>query len=219
MLGPCRAEPRLHGGVGTMGGSDRPRYGPGLVPRCCCVPPVTPPRPSRSLLPAAVGSRRCSMSAPTQDAKTHLQVLQDPGLQPPAAEGDANPAAEPQGKSKKRKSTSNTQPCKKVPPRDALGRLPRLRPLYQYINLSTELMCPAGGEGEGRQQHTASTDRRCSELQQDQQSSTWKALQEDAELPLVQLEGTARHLHPSASFLQPTADECSEPRTKQAPTL
>ncbi|XP_032302978.1 uncharacterized protein LOC116653968 isoform X3 [Coturnix japonica] len=159
------------------------------------------------------------MSAPTQDAKTHLQVLQDPGLQPPAAEGDANPAAEPQGKSKKRKSTSNTQPCKKVPPRDALGRLPRLRPLYQYINLSTELMCPAGGEGEGRQQHTASTDRRCSELQQDQQSSTWKALQEDAELPLVQLEGTARHLHPSASFLQPTADECSEPRTKQAPTL
>ncbi|XP_021263764.1 uncharacterized protein C16orf86 homolog isoform X3 [Numida meleagris] len=101
-----------------------------------------------------------------EEAKTHPHALvlqqpdfqqpdfQQPDFQQPAAEepsapgGDASPAAEPQKKSKKRKRTSNAQPHRKVPSRDALGRLPRLRPLYQYINLPTpELMSPWEGDG------------------------------------------------------------------------
>nr|XP_038041416.1 uncharacterized protein C16orf86 homolog isoform X3 [Anas platyrhynchos] len=60
--------------------------------------------------------------------------------------GNAGPSAK-QKKSKKRRSRSSLQPCRKVASRDVLGehrRLPRLRPLYQYINFDMpELMCPS----------------------------------------------------------------------------
>ncbi|XP_035192934.1 uncharacterized protein C16orf86 homolog [Oxyura jamaicensis] len=62
--------------------------------------------------------------------------------------GNAGPSAKQQKKRKKRRRSS-LQPCRKVTSWDALGRLPRLRPLYQYINYDMpELMCPSEEEGE-----------------------------------------------------------------------
>ncbi|XP_065590276.1 uncharacterized protein C16orf86 homolog [Cyrtonyx montezumae] len=92
------------------------------------------------------------MSAPLGSPDVHVQHPdgQHPtAKEPRALGGDANPAAELQKTSKKRKSTSRPKPCKKVPSRDALGRLPRLRPLYNYINLSVDEMCPEEEDGEG----------------------------------------------------------------------
>lgn len=71
-----------------------------------------------------VGSAARPCPNPFLSRRTHLRALPQPDLQHPAAEGDAGPAAELQRKSKKRKSTSDTQPRKKVPPRDALGEHP-----------------------------------------------------------------------------------------------
>ncbi|XP_046755510.1 uncharacterized protein LOC107054261 [Gallus gallus] len=139
---------------------------PGIgVPRCVPLPP--PNRRRRCWAPHGARCRSVAVPQPralAQDAKTRLHESQQPDLQQPdlqqpesqqpAAEGDAGPAAALQRSSKKRKSASNAQPRKKVPPRDALGRLPRLRPLYQYINLTTELMCPAEGEGSAAAAHS-----------------------------------------------------------------
>nr|XP_047924940.1 uncharacterized protein C16orf86 homolog [Anser cygnoides] len=94
-----------------------------------------------------------------EEAKTdpHALVLQHADFQrmhpaavePGAPGGNAGPSAKQQKKSKKRRSRSSLQPCRKVTSRDALGRLPRLRPLYQYINFDMPgLMCPSEEGGE-----------------------------------------------------------------------
>eukprot|EP00075_Anas_platyrhynchos_P032223 XP_027321476.1 uncharacterized protein C16orf86 homolog isoform X4 [Anas platyrhynchos] len=115
--------------------------------------------------PAVVGSPAGQQSRGREPGRIPAELsaaLESPGIKalehadfqrvnPTAMElgtpgGNAGPSAK-QKKSKKRRSRSSLQPCRKVASRDVLGehrRLPRLRPLYQYINFDMpELMCPS----------------------------------------------------------------------------
>ncbi|XP_071899818.1 uncharacterized protein C16orf86 homolog isoform X3 [Anas platyrhynchos] len=136
--------------TGTFKTKSRAKPSPGLG--CWSVSVMEPP--------AVVGSPAGQQSRGREPGRIPAELsaaLESPGIKalervnPTAMElgtprGNAGPSAK-QKKSKKRRSRSSLQPCRKVASRDVLGehrRLPRLRPLYQYINFDMpELMCPS----------------------------------------------------------------------------
>ncbi|KAM9626060.1 uncharacterized protein C16orf86 homolog isoform 2-T2 [Morphnus guianensis] len=86
--------------------------------------------------------------------KVNLQVLrlQHPDFQrahpttkePGTLQGDIGLSAKQQRKRKKKRHANSLHPPRGAKSQDMLGQLPRLRPLYQYINLDmTELMHPS----------------------------------------------------------------------------
>ncbi|XP_071899820.1 uncharacterized protein C16orf86 homolog isoform X5 [Anas platyrhynchos] len=111
--------------TGTFKTKSRAKPSPGLG--CWSVSVMEPP--------AVVGSPAGQQSRGREPGRIPAELsaaLESPGIK----------ALEK--KSKKRRSRSSLQPCRKVASRDVLGRLPRLRPLYQYINFDMpELMCPS----------------------------------------------------------------------------